>query len=322
MGVAGATDVADGAFHHGAALVGTDAQSVIAVVQDLDVHSEQVSVVSGGLEGVIVPPTNDVSRAVALFHIVGVDLGILIVGDVGQDAAVEAIIGAESGLQQGVAGLDGLASQGVTDGLSLQGVPDHLGGVVTGQSGVHVDALDAGIQANAGSVGVDVDGPRGVVQIAFLVGVIAQGDQQHLSQLSAGHVAGGSEAVAAHAGQDALGHAVLDVLVGPSVSTAQHVVERRHAGVLHRVLAAIEHDSDHLGSFTALDVLLGLEAVVLVAVRDAQCGDHVDGLFVHDLVLIRERCARAHDHDRQQHSHAEHQAQNLLPMPHSALWCR
>ena len=68
-------------------LFGTDAQSVIAVVQDLDVHSEQVSVVSGGLEGVIVPPTNDVSRAVALFHIVGVDLGILIVGDVGQDAA-------------------------------------------------------------------------------------------------------------------------------------------------------------------------------------------------------------------------------------------
>ncbi|MFR8795504.1 MAG: hypothetical protein ACLVFK_01005, partial [Evtepia gabavorous] len=31
-----------------------------------------------------------------------------------------------------------------------------------------------------------------------------------------------------------------------------------------------------------------------------------------DLVLIRERRPGAHDHDRQHHSHTEHQAQNLL----------
>ncbi len=46
---------------------------------------------------------------------------------------------------------------------------------------------------------------------ALGVGVVAQADQQHLGQLGAGHVAVGAEPAAAHAGDDALGHAGLNV---------------------------------------------------------------------------------------------------------------
>ena len=51
---------------------------------------------------------------------------------------------------------------------------------------------------------------------------------------------------------------------------------------------------------------------ILVPADDVQRRARINGLGVLDLVLIRERRPGAHDHDRQHHSHTEHQAQNLL----------
>ena len=125
-------------------------------------------------------------------------------------------------------------------------------------------------------------------------------------------IAGGSEAVAANTGDDAPGGTVLDVLIGPGIVAVQHVDVGRLVCLLDGVSATVQHSADHLCSFTALNVVGRPEAVVLVPVDDAQRRGHINGFGILDLILIRERRPSAHDHDRQQHSHAEHQAQNLL----------
>ena len=62
----------------------------------------------------------------------------------------------------------------------------------------------------------DVDvGCPGIAYKALCIGVVAQGHQQHLGQLGAGHVAVGAEPAAAHARHDALGHAGLNVALPP-----------------------------------------------------------------------------------------------------------
>ena len=125
-------------------------------------------------------------------------------------------------------------------------------------------------------------------------------------------IVGGGEAVAANTGDDAPGGTVLDVLIGPGIVAVQHVDVGRLVCLLDGVPAAVHHSADHLCSFTALNVVGRPEAVVLVPVDDAQRRGHINGFGILDLILIRERRPSAHDHDRQQHSHAEHQAQNLL----------
>src|SRR5699024_1317177 len=106
----------------------------------------------------------------------------------------------------------------------------------------------------------------------------------HLSQLGAGDVAGGGEAVAAHTGDDATGGAVLDVLVGPGIDRAEHVVIGRLGGLLDGVSAAVQHSADHLGSLATLDVFGRLEAAVLVPVDDAQRRGHINGFGILDLI--------------------------------------
>jgi len=279
-------------------------------VQHGDIHSEQVGVISGAFHGV----GSAIVRGAAVHRLdgIGVVLGILIVADAFHDASVNAST-IHLVQQGGALELDSTGAVGQIDhGVGLQRVPDHLGSVVAAQGSGHVDGLDACIQAGSHSVGVDVDRPHGIVLVAFLHGIITQGHQQHLSQLGAGDVAGGSEAVAAHTGDDAPGGAVLDVLVGPGIGGAEHVVVGRLGGLLDGVSAAVQHSADHLGSLATLDVFGRLEAAVLVPVDDAQRRGHINGFGILDLILIRERRPSAHDHDRQQHSHTEHQAQNLL----------
>ena len=80
-----------------------------------------------------------------------------------------------------------------------------------------------------------------------------------------------------------------------------------------RLLTAVERHADHLSDLRALDVPFRVERTILIAADDVQCRARIDSLGVLDLVLIRERRPGAQDHDREHHSHTEHQAQNLLP---------
>ena len=79
-----------------------------------------------------------------------------------------------------------------------------------------------------------------------------------------------------------------------------------------RLFAAVEGHADHLGDLRPLNVALRMIRTILVPADDVQRRARINGLGVLDLVLIRERRPGAHDHDRQHHSHTEHQAQNLL----------
>jgi hypothetical protein len=150
--------------------------------------------------------------------------------------------------------------------------------------------------------------------VALDVRIEAQADQQHLSQLGAGHMAVGAEPAAAHAGHDALRHAGLNVLLRPSsVGGVAHVGERGGGRCAQGgLLAAVQGHADHLADLGPLNVPFGLIGPVRIPADDVQRRARINGLSVLDLVLIRERRPGAHDHDRQHHSHTEHQAQNLL----------
>ena len=184
---------------------------------------------------------------------------------------------------------------------------------VAGQSGRDIHAFQALVQANLGSTNVDIHIPS-IAGVTFNVGIVTQADQQHLGQLAGSHIAVGAEPAAAHAGHDALGHAGLNVLLRPSsVGGVAHVGERGGGRCAQGgLLAAVQGHADHLADLGPLNVPFGLIGPVRIPADDVQRRARINGLSVLDLVLIRERRPGAHDHDRQHHSHTEHQAQNLL----------
>ena len=186
----------------------------------------------------------------------------------------------------------------ILDLVSVQGIPNHLSCVVTGQSGVGVNALNAGIQALRRSDGVHVDGPS-VASEAFLISTIAQSHQQHTGSLGAGHGATGAEPAAAHTRHDALAVAGLDEALSPGrAGIGAHVAESgRCVGAQRGLLATIERHADHLAHLRAGDVVCGTVGTVFHAGDDVQRCAHIDGLFVLDLVLIRERGPSTDHHD-------------------------
>ena len=184
---------------------------------------------------------------------------------------------------------------------------------MTSDGSVSVHRLQTSIQALLSSADIDVGSP-GVAGEALVLGLVAQGNEQHLGQLDAGHVAVGGKLAAADAGDDALCGAGLDVALSPgSVGVVAHVAEGGGGvGADSGVLAAVQGHADHLGDLSAGDVALGLERAVGVTADDVQCSTSIDSLSVLDLGLIRERRPGPYDHDGQHHSHAENQGQNLL----------
>ena len=201
----------------------------------------------------------------------------------------------------------------ILDFASLQGVPHHLGRSVAGQGSGDIQTFQALVQALLGGTDVDIHVPS-VAGVALDVRIEAQADQQHLSQLGAGHIAVGAEPAAAHTRHDALGHAGLNVLLRPSsVGGVAHVGERGGGRCAQGgLLAAVQSHTNHFGDLRTLNVPFGLIRPVRIPADDVQHRAGINGLSVLDLVLIRERRPGAHDHDRQHHSHTEHQAQNLL----------
>ena len=211
----------------------------------------------------------------------------------------------------------GVGDQGVVvlDLVGAQSVPDHLGGVLTGQRGVGVDVAQAVIEALGGGVDVDVHSPVGAGVLLHVL-VVAQGDQQHLGSLGAGDVAGGVELVVAHASDDALLHAGLDVRGGPAVIA--HVGEHDVGSAQNGLVAAVEQHADHLGHLLAGDVALRIEGSVGHTVDDVQRDAGINGFLVTgiDRALIGERSACANDHDAEHHCQSENHNQYLFQVSH------
>ena len=80
------------------------------------------------------------------------------------------------------------------------------------------------------------------------------------------------------------------------------------------MIAIIDYDAGNIKSVEKALNYLGEEAIITRDHDEIVNSDKVilPGVGAFDLVLIRERRPGAHDHDRQHHSHTEHQAQNLL----------
>ena len=302
---------------HLGVLVGVN--TIHGVVADLhqDVHllAHQIGIILGdlGVSISIFVCLNGVSALAVLFdrgHNTAVfDFRVVLVLQQG-DRIVGIVQLVNSGHLGGVAAHPSVL---ILNFASLQGVPHHLGRSVAGQGSGDIQTFQALVQALLGGTDVDIHVPS-VAGVALDVRIEAQADQQHLSQLGAGHIAVGAEPAAAHTRHDALGHAGLNVLLRPSsVGGVAHVGERGGGRCAQGgLLAAVQGHADHLADLGPLNVPFGLIGPVRIPADDVQRRARINGLGVLDLVLIRERRPGAHDHDRQHHSHTEHQAQNLL----------
>ena len=162
--------------------------------------------------------------------------------------------------------------------------------------------------------GSHVDGPVCAGELVVLV--ITHSAQDHGQNLIASDVLIGPEGVIFEALDVLCVTAVVDVTSVPVVCV--HVSENLSAGIDVGLLVlhvAGCHAIDHRGHLGTSDGLLRLEGVIFIAVDDAHTGQNFCRLAIlrGDVFRVGEgHRPSAHDHDRQQHSHAKHQAQNLL----------
>ena len=283
--------------------------------------AEDVLVLVGTVVGHVQLGLAGVQRSALLSG--GLQVGVLVGDNNALDLhSVELVL--EEGLvvvvNEGGAGADGgtIGDQGevIADHAGVQSVVHHLSGVVTGQAGVHVQS-QTGVQALLVGADVHADGPVGAGE-ALHLGLVAHGHQQHLGSLRAGHGGIGVELAGSVAGHDAQLGAVLDVAGSPVAHGVSVAVG--DGGAQAGVLAAVQHDADHLGHLGAGHDPGGIVGAVVLAVDDAQLDEHLNGLFVDDLVLVGEvviaRGAGADDHHANDHDGSQSQAQSPLEVSH------
>ena len=219
------------------------------------------------------------------------------------------------GRSGGGAGTVRTSSGRVPDGVNLNGLKDQLSHQLTGsglgQVGVGVQIVQQALLTGGGS---HTEGP--LVAGVLVVLVITHSTQDHGQHLVPGHLLIGTKGVRGEA-LDVLGvAAVVDIAGEPVVSV--DVIEQILANKLADLAVGDVAGSstiDHRGHLCAVDVTLRQETAVIVTLNDSHPGQDFCCLciVVRELILIREGSRpSAHDHDRQQHSHAKHQAQNLL----------
>ena len=203
------------------------------------------------------------------------------------------------------------AAAGVGHHVGLQGVQAHLGGALTAQAAAHHQPVL--VNAGGGGVRGNIHGPAGA-GVALAVGIIAQGDQQHLGKGIAGELLGGVEVAVAGAGNDAQGDTVLNVGAAPAAGI--HIGEGA-AGTAEAVrLITQEHAGNEGGGFLTGEDTVGVEGAVVVAVNDADGGHHVHGFLVADFTVVGEISRvcdgdEAHGHDKR-----HHQREDLFQIPH------
>ena len=240
-------------------------------------------------------------------HLHGVEL---LLQDVAQTGGGDLGLGGDDGAVGG-------DHVGVLHHLALQSVVHHLSGVVTGQVHGGVGGGDALVQVLLVGLDVGVDLPVGA-HIALDVGIVADGDQQHLGGLGHGHSVVGGEGAVTAAGHDAQVGAVLDVRLGPVAHGVGVAVG--HHGAQLRIAAAVQDDADHLSHFGTGDDPGGIIGAVVLTVDDVQASQNGDGLFVDDVSAIAEiinaHSAGADDHHAKNHDGRESQAESPLEVSH------
>ena len=203
------------------------------------------------------------------------------------------------------------AAAGVGHHVGLQGVQAHLGGALTAQAAAHHQPVL--VNAGGGGVRGNIHGPAGA-GVALAVGIIAQGDQQHLGEGIAGELLGGVEVAVAGTCNDAQGDTVLNVGAAPAAGI--HIGEGA-AGTAEAVrLITQEHAGNEGGGFLTGEDTVGVEGAVVVAVNDADGGHHVHGFLVADFTVVGEISRvcdgdEAHGHDKR-----HHQREDLFQIPH------
>ena len=295
----------DGEVHGGGVVVLLAVVALVVKVGDHDAGALVVEVVGAAQVGVLVGHHD-------ALHLHGVE-AVLQEGDL-IAVVVDLVLQRGAGGQAGV--LVGIEGVGVLHHVGVQSVVDHLGGVVAAQAGVHTD-VQVVIQALLVGPDIHAHGPVGAGE-ALDLGLVAQSHQQHLGGLGAGHGAVGVKGAVALAGHDAQLGAVLDVAGSPVAHGVGVAVG--DGGAQAGVLAAVQHDADHLGHLGTGHDAGGIVSTVILAVDDAQLDEHLNGLFVDDLVLIGEvviaRSAGADDHHGQNHDHGQSQAESPLEVSH------
>ena len=203
------------------------------------------------------------------------------------------------------------------DHLHVQGVVDQQSRVVAVQSLSHVLG-EVPVDAQAGRQSVGVDLPVGANQTLNLR-IVADGHQQHLRGLGAGHAGVGIKDAVAAAGNDAGGVAVVDVALGPVIDNVSQAGV--HILVQSPVVGAVVLDGRnhlrHLGTVHALGRRIG---TIGLALDDAQRREHGNRILVHDLSAVGEivvtHSTGADDHQANDHDDRQKQAESPLEVSH------
>ena len=273
---------------------------LLVVVQPLVGRTIEIIAVVLELEGGIV----------LLAELNGIAAGGVQTG-VGQGAVADALLlgeGRGDVLSLGSTDLDGRAVDGevaalvaVLDQRSLESVQAHLGTLLTGENGGAADAQAVEETDLIGDLG-DVDLPVGAGE-ALDLGIIAERDEEHLGELEAGQLAGGSEGAVTVAGHNAGGGAVVNKAGGPAGS--RDVGELGSTDESLGGLVAEQQVADDLGSLLTGEVVLGVEVALLIANENADGVHDFHSFIVVDLVGIFESCVadgdEGHGHDQRQH---------------------
>ena len=286
----------------------------IVLVNDLDLLTEQLAVVIGGLHNnaagqSVVIGSDRIAAKGAVAMTIGIGLLVAVVLGLGQvgilDLALEgfaeqslvlALIIAIGDLAVGDA--DG---GGLLDHLRVDRVVDHLSGLVTGE---HLGAGDGQVVEELAQLSIadDVDRPV-AADVALNGGVVAEGHAEHLGSLNGGDVRVGSEGAVATTGDDALAVAILDEAFCP---VAVDVLEVGSGADERSGVNVAEHDDgDHLRHLRTGDVAGGVEGPIGHTIDDAEGVHHFNSFGVVDLVGITESCVadgdEGHGHDQRQH---------------------
>ena len=221
-------------------------------------------------------------------------------------------ISVSSGLE-----VSGLCFLCVLNSLSIQSVQKDLSSLFTGQVMLGLPAVSQIVdQADLLGKRQNVDCP-GSANKAFLLLIVAQGDQSHLQELGAGDVGGGSIGGGVHAGDDACAIAVANIGLAPTTLFIGKGVDGGVVGA--DVCILVVKDGDDLSSLFTSDGCSGLEVPIGIALH---CFDEIKdldrfGVIRVDLVGVLVLSRRAgHGCQTQQGCQNQNQRKNLFEVLH------
>ena len=313
---------------------------VLDVVDHLDLLTEEIGVVDGGLHALIADAIlgdgSTVEVGSAGIEVVGPGLlgGVVVkAGQIAQlNGAVELLrqqgvghavsiaVDISGGVIPGGVTLgDGTVLQvlipGLSDHGSLDGVVHQLSSVITGDGQVGLQIAQVLVQTSLVGITVDVDVPAGAAE-AEDIGIVAHGSQHHLGSLHAGQGAVGVELAAADAADNAHAGGILDVVLSPGVAGVGVAVGAGAAQ--NRLLATIHNIRHHLAHLGTGQVAIGLEVAGVMTADDIQGVHNLDSFLVFDFIVVVEigSCCTGGGAETEDGGQSQHQCKNLLQILH------